>query len=172
MKSRHTDISIEYICRLLGKTELTYYYHVRYQAQLKNNEGLIITKVISFRRATRYWGINLLYILEGHADYKSICPGRDKLYDLLRRHSLLLIRRVKRGPTTTNSNHLYKLYPNLIKGLIIYRPNLLWVSDITHLSTYTGFCYLSLITDAYSHRIVVILLSCTHIFTNGVIEFF
>lgn len=140
---------------MLGKTEQTYYYHVRYQAQLKNNEGLIITKVISLREELPGIGVSkLLHILEGHADYKSICPGRDKLYDLLRRHSLLLIRRVKRGPTTTNSNHRYKLYPNLIKGLIIDRPNLLWVSDITYLSTYTGFSYLSLITDAYSHRIV------------------
>ena len=96
----------------------------------------------------------LLHILTGHVDYKEVCPGRDKLYDLLRRNSLLLIRRVKRGPTTTNSRHRYMLYPNLIKELNINRQDLLWVSDITYLSTYAGFCYLSLITDAYSHRIV------------------
>lgn len=46
------------------------------------------------------------------------------------------------------------MYPNLIKGLIVDRPNLLWVSDITYLSLCTGYCYLSLITDAYSHKIV------------------
>ena len=45
------------------------------------------------------------------------------------------------------------LYPNLIEELDVNRPDLLWVSDITYLSTYAGFCYLSLITDAYSHRI-------------------
>jgi len=72
----------------------------------------------------------------------------------MRKHSLLIIRKMKRGSTTTDSRHRFKLYPNLIKGLIIDRPHLLWVSDITYLSVYTGYCYLSLITDAYSHKIV------------------
>jgi len=72
----------------------------------------------------------------------------------MRKHSLLIIRKMKRGSTTTDSRHRFKLYPNLIKGLIIDRPHLLWVSDITYLSVYTGYCYLSLIKDAYSHKIV------------------
>jgi len=118
MKLRHSDMPIEYICRLLGKTEQTYYYHVRYQAQLINNESIIITKVVSLREEMPGIGVSkLLHILTGYEDYKKVCPGRDKLYDLLRRHSLLLIRRVKRGPTTTNSRHRYMLYPNLIREL-------------------------------------------------------
>ena len=155
MKLRHSDMPIAYICRLPGKTEQTYYYHIRYQAQLINNESLIITKVVSLREEMPGIGVSkLLHILTGHADFKEACPGRDKLYDLLRRHSLLLIRRVRRGPTTTNSRHRYMLYPNFIRGLVVDRPDLLWVSDITYLSTYAKFCYLSLITDAYSHPIV------------------
>ena len=72
----------------------------------------------------------------------------------MRRHSLLLLRKVKRRTTTTDSRHRYKRYPNLIKGLTVDRSNLLWVGDITYLSVYTGYCYLSLITDAYSHKII------------------
>ena len=155
MKLRHSDMPIAYICRLLGKTEQTYYYHIRYQAQLINNESLIITKVVSLREEMPGIGVSkLLHILTGHEDYKKVCAGRDKLYELLRRYSLLLIRRVKRGHTTTNSRHRYMLYPNLIRELVVNRPDMLSVSDITYLSTYAGFCYLSLITDAYSHRIV------------------
>ena len=131
MKLRHSDMPIEYICRLLGKTEQTYYYHIRYQAQLVNNEAVIITKVVSLRQEMPGIGVSkLLHMLSGQVEYKSICPGRDKLYELLRRHSLLLLRRVKRGPTTTNSRHRYMLYPNLIRGLSVDRPDLLWVSDI------------------------------------------
>jgi transposase InsO family protein len=46
-----------------------------------------------------------------------------------------------------------KEYPNLIRGFDFYRPNQLWVSDITYVSLKDGFAYLSLITDAYSHKI-------------------
>jgi len=129
MKLRHSDMPISYICRLQGKTEQTYYYHIRYQAQLINNESLIITKVVSLKEEMLGIGVSkLLHILTGHADFKEACSGRDKLYDLLRRHSLLLIRRVKPGPTTTNSRHRYTLYPNLIRELVVNRPDMLSVS--------------------------------------------
>ena len=116
---------------------------------------LLLRRLFPLERKCPVLGVSkLLHILTGHADFKEACPGRDKLYDLLRRNSLLLIRRVKPGPTTTNSRHRYMLYPNLIRDLVVNRPDMLWVSDITYLSTCAGFCYLSLITDAYSHRIV------------------
>jgi putative transposase len=55
---------------------------------------------------------------------------------------------------TTNSNHWLKRYPNLIKQMCITDPEQLWVSDITYIRTLQGFSYLSLITDAYSRKIV------------------
>ena len=79
--------------------------------------------------------------------------GRDQLFDLLRFHGLL-IRRRKRMVQTTNSNHWLKRYPNLIKQMCITDPEQLWVSDITYIRTLQGFSYLSLITDAYSRKIV------------------
>jgi transposase InsO family protein len=66
----------------------------------------------------------------------------------------MLVRHRRRGPKTTNSNHLYRKYPNLIRDLKLTRSNQLWVSDITYLRTNQGFVYLSLITDAYSKKIV------------------
>jgi len=79
--------------------------------------------------------------------------GRDQLFDLLRFHGLL-IRRRKRMVQTTNSNHWLKRYPNLIKQMCITDTEQLWVSDITYIKTLQGFSYLSLITDAYSRKIV------------------
>ncbi|MGQ8338999.1 IS3 family transposase, partial [Sunxiuqinia sp. A32] len=64
------------------------------------------------------------------------------------------IRKRKRMHITTNSNHWFRKYPNLIKGFKPSRPNQLWVSDITYIRTDQGFLYLFLITDAYSRRIV------------------
>lgn len=79
--------------------------------------------------------------------------GRDYLFGLMRDHGLL-IRKRKRKPITTNSRHWMKKYSNLIKELHIDRPEQVWVSDITYIQLKSKLGYLSLITDAYSKRIV------------------
>jgi putative transposase len=79
--------------------------------------------------------------------------GRDKLFDILERYGLL-IRHRKRKAITTNSNHPYYKYNNLIQQLILRSKNQLWVSDITYISLKECFAYLSLITDAFSRKIV------------------
>lgn len=55
---------------------------------------------------------------------------------------------------TTDAHHWLKKYPNLIEGLVVTAPEQLWVSDITYIRTLEGFSYLSLMTDAYSRKIV------------------
>jgi transposase InsO family protein len=79
--------------------------------------------------------------------------GRDQLFDLLRFHGLLMRRR-RRSVKTTNSHHWMKKYPNLTEELIPTAAEQLWVSDITYIRTKQGFSYLSLITDAYSRKIM------------------
>jgi transposase InsO family protein len=83
--------------------------------------------------------------------------GRDRLFDLLRDHRLLV--QPKRAyHKTTNSHHRFHKHPNLIKfgieQVIPQKPEQLWVADITYLSLETGEAYLSLITDAWSRKIV------------------
>ena len=79
--------------------------------------------------------------------------GRDKLHELLTKQGML-IRRRKGAPKTTNSRHWMKKYPNLIRELVIARSEQLWVADITYICVGYDFNYLSLITDAYSKKIV------------------
>ena len=80
--------------------------------------------------------------------------GRDAFFDLLRDNGLLVRKRRRRKPITTFSNHPFKKYQNLIKGFEPTAPNQLWVSDITYIHLQDDFAYLSLITDAYSRKIV------------------
>ena len=49
MKIRHPAIPIEYICKLLRRTEQTYYYHIRYQTKVLADESLLISKIMSIR---------------------------------------------------------------------------------------------------------------------------
>ncbi len=84
--------------------------------------------------------------------------GRDRFEAVIERNGLKL-RKKKRRTRTTDSSHSYPLYPNLVRDLIPERVNQLWVSDITYIPLWQGddeyrFCYLSLITDAYSREIV------------------
>ena len=79
--------------------------------------------------------------------------GRDSFFDFLRKKGLL-VRKRKYRVRTTYSNHWMHKYPNLVKDFIPTGPHQLWVSDITYISTSEGFVYLSLITDAYSRKII------------------
>ena len=79
--------------------------------------------------------------------------GRDRLFNILRKHNMLTLRK---KPTfkTTHSMHRFYKYKNIIKDLEVTKPNQVWVSDITYIRTVKGFCYLALITDLYSRKIV------------------
>ena len=77
----------------------------------------------------------------------------DYLFDLLSEHKLL-IRQRKRKAITTDSRHWMRKYSNLVKGLAITRPEQVWVSDITYIRLTHQWGYLSLITDAYSRKIM------------------
>ena len=94
-----------------------------------------------------------LFKIEPMLKDHGIKMGRDQLFNLLRFHGLL-IRRRKRSIITTDSFHWLKKYPNLVEGLIVCESEQIWVSDITYIKTAEGYSYLSLITDAYSRKIV------------------
>ncbi|AKD05431.1 hypothetical protein PKOR_01860 [Pontibacter korlensis] len=79
--------------------------------------------------------------------------GRDKLFAILRERGLL-VRPRKSYHKTTDSKHWMKKHRNLVEGLKIERPEQVWVSDITYIPTREGHSYLSLVTDAYSKKIM------------------
>ena len=83
----------------------------------------------------------------------NIKVGRDTLFNILRKYQMLTLRK-KTSARTTNSYHRFYKYNNIIKDLKVTRPNQVWVSDITYIRTIKSFCYLALITDMYSRKIV------------------
>lgn len=83
----------------------------------------------------------------------SIKIGRDKLFKILNNYNMLVSLK-KRRAITTNSYHRFYKYPNLIKEYEPDSPNKLWVSDITYIRTHDKFAYLTMITDAYSKKII------------------
>jgi len=60
----------------------------------------------------------------------------------------------KRWITTTDSNHRYPVYPNLLKDTEVMGVNLVWVADITYIRIVTAFVYLAVILDVFSRKVI------------------
>lgn len=95
----------------------------------------------------------LHFLITDALEQKAIKFGRDKLFDLMRINDLLIQPR-RRYAQTTMSKHWLRKWPNLIKERTAKSADEIWVSDITYLKTQEGNCYLNMITDAYSRKIV------------------
>tara|TARA_R110002012_G_C11573052_1_gene604567 strand:- start:10 stop:795 length:786 start_codon:yes stop_codon:yes gene_type:complete len=105
------------------------------------------------KRLPRLGTRKLYYLLHREFQTLGIKLGRDGLFDYLRQEQLL-IRPKKNYTKTTNSRHWMRKHPNLLAGCELHRPEQAFVSDITYVETEEGVHYLSLITDAFSRKIV------------------
>jgi putative transposase len=141
-------------CSLLGYSRQAYYQYQKQQENKAFQSELIVQEVLRHRKLQkRIGGRKLFGMMKSFLDQHAISLGRDAFFHVLREHDLL-VRIRKRKAVTTNSNHSYRKYPNLIKEFIPIAPNQLWVSDITYIVVGNEFSYLSLITDAFSRKIV------------------
>ena len=84
---------------------------------------------------------------------KSLSIGRDRFFDILRANHLLIAPK-RSYNVTTNSHHRFRKHQNMILDYQITKPNQVWVADITYIGNRKNPSYLSLITDAYSKKIV------------------
>jgi putative transposase len=115
---------------------------------------MIIDEVIKIRFDHRAMGARKLFEkIQPFLLEHQIKIGRDALFDVLGAHGLL-VRKRQRRISTTISYHRFHKWPNLIIAFVPSAPNQLYVSDITYWKIASGFVYISLITDAYSHKIV------------------
>ncbi len=135
---------------MMGMSRQAFYRGCKVDAERYVKEQIIVKAVKTFRiRQPRVGGRKLHKMLPSI----EIRVGRDKLFNILDKHCLLVppLRSFRR---TTNSNHRFQKYKNLIKDKEVTKPNEVFVSDITYIDTCEGFCYLVLITDLYSRKIV------------------
>ncbi|MCG6191519.1 IS3 family transposase, partial [Maribellus maritimus] len=131
-----------------------YYKYLRRWERYKSVESQVILLVKEERKEQPRVGVRKLYeALKPAFEKEGVKLGRDSLFDILRQHSMLVSRK-KASYKTTNSYHHFHKYNNLIKEVQVTKPNQVWVSDITYIRTVKGFCYLALVTDLYSRKII------------------
>ncbi len=112
----------------------------------------MIDLVQSIRNVMPKLGTRKLFFLL-KKDLARLSIGRDKLFKILKANNLL-IKPKKKYHITTDSHHRFRKHKNLINCIDINRPESVWVSDITYIGTRKHPCYLALITDAYSKKIM------------------
>jgi len=135
------------------KRDAYYKYKDRADRRLEI-EQQIVAIVRKRRRSLPREGVRkLIKSLNDDFEKQRLKVGRDTLFNVLRKNQMLTLRK-KYSTRTTNSLHRFHKYRNIIKDLEVTRPNQVWVSDITYIRTVKGFCYLALITDMYSRKII------------------
>jgi putative transposase len=144
------------ICKLFGVTRQAYYKRNQHNNDLILHHEIVLQMVEHLRTIPQWQrtGTDKLHrMLNPDFIKMGLKMGRVALNELLFEHNLL-VRKRRSKVRTTDSYHRFYVHPNLIKELIIDRPGMVWVSDITYLDASDRFAYLFLITDAYSHKIV------------------
>ncbi len=141
-----------FTCYLFGIDRQVYYRKIRRKINKQNKAEQVVSMVIEIRKSMPRLGTKKLYYLLSDK-LQLIKIGRDKFFDILRANHLLI--QPKRSyHITTNSHHRFRKHQNQILDLEINRPEQVWVSDITYIGKREKPCYLSIITDAYSKKIM------------------
>lgn len=146
--------SVKELCSLFDKSRQSFYKRLNGKSFIESfQDEVIISHVNKIRKDMPKCGGKKLYLCLKNTQPEVLHFGRDAFFNLLRGNHLL-VKQKKKRITTTQSYHWLNKYDNLIKELEVDSPNQVWVSDITYIKYSDKFCYLSLITDLFTRRIM------------------
>jgi transposase InsO family protein len=147
-------ISTAALCKKTGMSRQNFYKGRKQRDRYKVDAALIVELVRAERAIQpRLGGKKLYVLLTPKLQEAGIEVGRDRFFKVIAEQGLLL-EPLPKAPRTTNSRHSLPVFRNLVTEMELSGPNQAWVSDITYIRTDEGFLYLSLITDAWSRKIV------------------
>jgi transposase InsO family protein len=138
--------SVQEGCQLMDMPRSSYYYvsHKPDESQLERDLKTVAGQY------PRYGSRRLYHQLRRPPYGYSV--GRFRIRRLMRRHHLLQKVRHRRFPTT-NSEHPFRRYVNLVQDLEINHPDQVWVCDITYIRLFQGFVFLAVVMDVFTRSI-------------------
>ena len=142
----------------MGMSRQAYYQGLQRQGAARQCSERVIELVRSPRlHQPRIGTRKLHHLLSDSFASEGLKVGRDTLFGILRQ-SHMLVAPKRAYHKTTDSHHRFRRHPNLLKAgdgqVQPHAAEQVWVADITYVPTHSGFVYLSLLTDAYSRKIV------------------
>jgi putative transposase len=141
----HPEVSIRRQCELLGVSRSSYYF----EPAGETDQNLSLMRIIDeqyLKRPTFGYGMMTDWlILQGHSvNYK-------RIRRLMRLAGLAA---VFPGKKTTERHPGHKVYPYLLRGVVITRTNHVWSTDITYVPLARGFVFLVAVIDWYSRCVL------------------
>ena len=151
-------MSVDTACHHYGISRQAYYKQTKALTAKVATANAVVQLVRNQRIKLPQLGTRKLhYLLKPTLAQMKIKLGRDGLFDVLRGANMLVIPK-RSYHKTTNSHHRFRKHPNLLKAgecqVIATGSEQVWVADITYIPTQEETVYLSLVTDAYSRKIV------------------
>lgn len=140
------DYPIKQACELTGLSRSSYYYHSK-----KADESQLVADVKEVTGQHILYGTRRVRSQLRRSPYEYHI-NRKRIQRIMRQEGLLKPTK-RRRCRTTNSEHPYPRYPNLVKELVIDRAEQVWVSDITYVRLGSGFVYLAVVMDVFTRLI-------------------
>lgn len=152
-KEADQSLTIKELCQRVGISRQAYYQGCRRRRRRQQTAKRVLQWVRRQRsKHPRMGGRKLYHRLKPNMRQEGIKMGRDKFFAFLRQQDLLVSPRKPNRPHTTNGQATH--WTNKLDKTCIDGPHQAWVADITYLRTLDGFCYLALVSDKYSRKIV------------------
>ena len=152
MVSKDHELSQRRQCRLLQLSRSMLYYRPKGESA----ENLAFMEIIDKQfLETPWYGSRQM---ARHMKRQGHKCGRHRVRRLMR---LMRLVPIYQEPNTSKKHPAHKIYPYLLKGLAINRPNQVWCADITYIRMERGFLYLVAIMDWYSRKVLAWRLSNT-----------
>jgi putative transposase len=142
--AKHYPIRV--VCRLLGVPRSSIYYAAQ---PVPDDEAMLKTVLVETAGEWPTYGYRRLTAMMRRLGWRVNAKRVRRWMEELNIHGTPPTR-TKR---TTNSNHAFPRYPNLVKDLEITRPNQVWVADITYIRLRKEFVYLAILMDVFTRTI-------------------
>ena len=148
----HPDLSLSQQCQVLAISRSSFYY----RSKGESAENLALMRRIDelFLKYPFYGSRQMVRQLRR----EGICVGRHRVRRLMH---LMGLEAIYQAPKTSTPHPAHRIYPYLLKGMVIDRPNQVWCADITYIPVQRGFLYLVAIMDWATRHVLAWRLSNT-----------
>lgn len=140
-------------CELAGVTRSTFYAPL--PISVPDEEELILALIDAEYTLHPFYGSCKMVV---HLRIKGYSVNRKRVQRLMR---ILGLAGMAPGPNTSRPHPQHKIYPYLLRGVNVTRPNQVWSTDITYIRLARGFVYLAAVIDWYSRKVLAWRLSNT-----------
>ncbi|MGH8674302.1 MAG: IS3 family transposase [Burkholderiales bacterium] len=144
------DLSVSRMCTLVGLSRASYYRHWRASAP-REEEACVRDAIQHAALKNRFYGYRRITF---ELKRQGLIVNHKRVLRLMRKDNLLCLRKRPFVPVTTQSNHGWKVVPNLARKMLLTGLDQLWVADITYVRMREEFAYLAIVLDAFSRRVI------------------